>query len=285
MSKKLLNTFSLKWNPFSPEMPIEAIFVSPTLESFCWRIENAHVREGGFALVAGDAGTGKSVALRLLASRLERVRDLKVGVFTRPSSNLADFYREMGELFGVPLRPHNRWCGFKALREAWQAHIESTLSRPVLLIDEAQELAPAVLNELRLLSSTRLDSHIILSIVLAGDRRLLEKLRGEPLLPLSSRIRTRYLLEPLTPAALAEVLRYQLTSAGNAHLMTPELADALCDHSGGNLRTLANWGAELLAAAVQQNADRLDEKLFFALTGSEKTKAPSRPAVASARRR
>jgi general secretion pathway protein A len=41
----------------------------------------------------------------------------------------------MGELFGVPLRPHNRWCGFKALRERWLAHIESTTVRPVLLVD------------------------------------------------------------------------------------------------------------------------------------------------------
>ncbi len=52
--------------------------------------------------------------------------DLTVGAITHPQSNLADFYREMGDLFGVPLRPHNRWGGFKALREAWFAHLEST---------------------------------------------------------------------------------------------------------------------------------------------------------------
>ena len=61
----------------------------------------------------------------------------------------------MGDLFGVALKPHNRWGGFKALRERWSAHIESTLVRPVLLVDEAQEMPPAVLSELRLLTSTR----------------------------------------------------------------------------------------------------------------------------------
>jgi hypothetical protein len=44
----------------------------------------------------------------------------------------------MGELFGVELRPHNRYGGAKILRQRWQAHIQSTLTRPVLLVDEAQ---------------------------------------------------------------------------------------------------------------------------------------------------
>jgi AAA domain len=65
----------------------------------------------------------------------------------------------------------------KTLRQRWQAHIQSTLSRPVLLVDEAQEMQPAVLAELRLLASADLDSHILLTTVLAGDGRLADRLR------------------------------------------------------------------------------------------------------------
>ena len=79
-------------------------------------------------------------------------------MLSRPQASLADFYREMGDLFGVELRPHNRWGGAKVLRERWQTHIDAALSRPVLLVDEAQEMQPAVLAELRLLSSAELDS-------------------------------------------------------------------------------------------------------------------------------
>jgi hypothetical protein len=110
------------------------------------------VREGGFALITGDPGTGKSVVLPLLAERLARVRDLTVGALTHPQSHVADFYRELGDLFAVALNPHNRWNGFKTLRERWRAHLDSTLLRPVLLIDEAQEMPPVVLSELRLLA-------------------------------------------------------------------------------------------------------------------------------------
>jgi hypothetical protein len=70
----------------------------------------------------------------------------------------------------------------------------------------AGDMPPAVLAELRLLSSARLDSHILLTIVLAGDGRLIERLRSEELLPLGSRMRVRLALERATPEELRESL-------------------------------------------------------------------------------
>jgi general secretion pathway protein A len=263
MNKKLLALYGLKWNPFSPELPTEALVTTPKVESFCWRIEQTLVREGGFALVTGDPGTGKSVVLRLLTERLGRLPDIQVGAIAHPSGHLADFYREMGELFGAELRPHNRWGGFKALRSRWLAHLESTLLRPMLLIDEAQEMSPAVLSELRLLASTQFDSRLILSVVLAGDGRLTAKLRGEELLPLGSRIRTRLTLEYASREELLAALKHLQQSAGNASLMTSELMHTLCEHALGNYRVMTTLAAELLAAAAQREATQLDEKLFF----------------------
>ena len=124
MSNKLLALYGLKWNPFAPEVPTEALWKTSEVEHFCWRIETL-AREGGFALITGEPGSGKSVTLRLLAQRLDALRDLKVGVLTRPHSSLTDFYREMGDLFGLPLSPHNRWAGTRVLRECWQSHIKT----------------------------------------------------------------------------------------------------------------------------------------------------------------
>jgi type II secretory pathway predicted ATPase ExeA len=265
MNKKLLALYGLKWNPFSADLPVEALHILPKVESFCWRVEQGLIREGGFAMISGDPGTGKSVVLRLLAERLARMRELSVGAIVHPSSNLADFYREMGDLFGVELRPHNRWGGFKVLRERWQAHLEGTLMRPVLLIDEAQEMYPNVLNELRLLSSHRFDSRNLLSVVLAGDGRLTHKLRRDELLPLGSRIRTRLTLEYAVREELAGCLNHLLASAGNAGLMTPQLKSALCEHAVGNYRVLTGMAAELLDTAAQRELAQLDEKLFLEL--------------------
>lgn len=278
MNQKLLALYGLKWNPFAPELPTEAIYVPPKLENFCWRIEHAQIREGGFAMIHGDPGTGKSVALRLLADRLARLPEVTVGVISHPQSNLADLYRELGDVFAVPLRPHNRWGGFKALRERWLAHLETTQRRVVLLIDEAQEMSPAGLSELRLMASARFDSQPLLCVVLAGDARLVDKLRREELIPLGSRIRTRLATEHASRQELIDSLEHLLAGAGNASLMTPQLRQTLCDHAAGNYRILTTMAAELLAAAAQRELPQLDEKLYLEVFAQPEAPTPRRAA-------
>jgi general secretion pathway protein A len=276
MNQKLLALYGMKWNPFSSDLPTEAIYVPARVESFCWRIEHAQIREGGFAMIHGDPGTGKSVALRLLADRLARLPDITVGAINHPQSNLADFYREMGDIFGVPLRPHNRWGGFKALREAWLVHLETKRRRAILLVDEAQEMSPAALSELRLMASAQFDSQPLLCIVLAGDARLIEKLRREELIPLGSRIRTRLATEHASRDELQDCLKHLLSAAGNASLMTTKLQHTLCDHAAGNYRILTTMAAELLAAAAQRDLRQLDEKLYLEVFAQPETPAPRR---------
>ncbi|MHB8390058.1 MAG: ExeA family protein [Acidobacteriaceae bacterium] len=278
MNQKLLALYGLKWNPFSPELPSEAIYVPAKIENFCWRIEHAQIREGGFAMIHGDPGSGKSIVLRLLAERLKNLPDITVGAINHPQSNLADFYRELGDIFAVPLRPSNRWGGFKALRERWFAHLESSRCRPVLLIDEAQEMTPQVLSELRLLASARFDSQPLLCVVIAGDARLIEKLRREELIPLGSRIRTRLATEFASREELLACLDHLLAGAGNASLMTPQLRHTLCDHAAGNYRILTTLAAELLAAAAQRDLPVLDEKLYMDVFAPPTQPTPRRAA-------
>jgi type II secretory pathway predicted ATPase ExeA len=262
--KKLLSLWGLKWNPFSPELPSEGLLVTPKIESFAWRVEQL-VQEGGFALISGESGTGKSVALRIVALRLASVRDVVVGALERPQSKNADFYRELGDIFSVKLSPSNRWGGFKALREKWKSHVVSSRIKPVLLVDEAQEMAPDVLSELRILSSADFDATSLLTIVLAGDGRLLDLLRHQDLIPLNTRIRTRLCTEAATRDELLELLRHALAKAGNATLMTDGLMDTLVDHSAGNYRLLMTMSAELLAYAVAHEVSQLDEKFYLEL--------------------
>lgn len=262
MSNKLLHSYGLKFHPFRPDVPLDALYTTPAVDVFLRRVQLG-IADGGYVMITGDPGTGKSVALRLLKKRLEEMRDVAVGIIEHPQSRVMDFYREVGDLFGVPLQAHNRWGGFKALRSRWQDHISTTLMRPVLVIDEAQEALNTVFSELRVLASKDLDARQLLCVVLAGDQRLPERLRTPELLPLGSRIRRRLHLDYASRDELLACLDHLLEAAGNPGLMTTELKSTLADHAAGNYRILMNLGDELLALGVEVGAQRLDEKLFL----------------------
>lgn len=273
-AKKLLALWGLKWNPFIPELPDDALLTTAKIENFAWRVEQL-VQEGGFAMISGESGTGKSVALRIVAQRLATLRDVVVGAVERPQSKGADFYRELGDIFSVKLRPSNRWGGFRALRERWKAHVASTRIKPVLLVDEAQQMDPEVLSELRILSSADFDATSLLTVILSGDGRLSELLRHEDLVPLGTRIRTRLSTEAASRDELLELLNYSLTKAGNASLMTNELMDTLVDHAAGNYRVLMTMAADLLAHGMRREVEQLDEKLYLEVY------QPTRPVATS----
>ena len=270
----LLSLYGLKWNPFAPGVPVEGLYCSPRIDAFGRRSE-MYLRDGGFAMITGAPGQGKSWALRILDARLSRMRDVVVRSIEHPQSGVSDFYRELGDLFGVALTPRNRWGGFKAIREKWHGHVEATLIRPVLIVDEAQEMHEVVLNEMRLLSSRDYDSKTLLYVILAGDGRLREKLKGENLLPLKSRIRTQIELEPANPNELSDVLRHIIAAAGNAQLMTAAVITALAEHAGGNYRTLTGMANELLIAAAERDARQIDEKLFFEIFALPQEQPPA----------
>jgi type II secretory pathway predicted ATPase ExeA len=254
--------YGLKYNPFLPDVPPEALFTIPGSEAFAMRVQTMAVH-GGFALITGDPGLGKSKTLQQIAHRLEQIPDLAVKVMQRPQSSLGDFYRELGELFDVGLAPANRYGGFKALRQRWLTHCRSTSLRPVLLIDEAQQVSTDCLTELRLLQSDRFDSQSLLFTILCGDNRLPERFRTAELLPLGSRIGPRLVLRPLPPEQLQDYLCFALEQAGNGQLMTPELMRTIAAHAANNLRVLNQMAAELLAEAAARDLPRIDESLFF----------------------
>lgn len=262
MTTKLLALYGLKWNPFLPDMPVETLWKSDKTDHYCERMEG-FARDGGFALITGDPGTGKSTALRLLAHHLAKLPDVVTGVIERPQSSIADFYREIGDLFGVSLSPHNRWGGFKLLRQTWLNHVDSSRFRPVLLVDEAQEMISSVFSELRILASADFDSRSILTVVLCGDGRLTDRFRRSDLLPIASRVRARLTLDYLSPSNLLDWLQHVLAQAGQPNLMTPEIMTTLTEHAAGNLRVLANMGNDLLTEAARRELPRIDQQLYF----------------------
>ena len=262
MTHDLKAAFGLKFNPFRPGIPIVALYVSDAVRTFCRRVE-ATLPDGGFALVSGPPGRSKSVIMRLIEDGLRKYRDVEVVRIEHPQSTVSDFYREMAEGFQIPISSQTRYKGFKGLRSRWAEHIATTLKRPVLIIDEAQEMLSSVLTEIRILSSKDFDAQSLLCVVLAGDHRLTERLKKDDLLPLGSRIRRRLVLDYASREELTACLDHVLNAAGNPSLMTSELKTTLAEHSAGNYRIMMNMADELLIAAFERDRPQLDETLYF----------------------
>lgn len=259
---KLMSLYGLKFNPFRPGVPAESLYITPIIDAFCRRVELT-ITDGGFAMVTGPPGSGKSGLLRVIAHRLAQLPDVTVRTIDRPQSGVSDFYRELGELYGINLRTNNRWGGFKALRTLWSSHISQSLTRPILIIDESQEMQDSVFSELRLLSSKDFDSRSLLCVIFAGDQRLIERLKSPELQPLESRIRKRLTITPAHPDELLSCLDHLLAAAGNPALLTNELKRALAEHAAGNYRVMMIAADELLAVAADRELPKLDEKLYL----------------------
>ena len=78
-NKKLLALYGLKWNPFLPDIPPEALWVPKEIDHFSYRVENL-IMDGGFAMVCAEPGMGKSKTLQILTRKLASITDVVVGV-------------------------------------------------------------------------------------------------------------------------------------------------------------------------------------------------------------
>ena len=275
MNRTLLRFFGIKFNPFDPDLPVEALYVPTPVDAFCRRIEMS-LPDGGFAMVTGEPGCGKSAALRLLAHRLSAQRDVLVATIDHLQSKPLDFYRELGDRFGVLLTMSNRWGGFKALRARWADHIAACHFRPILIIDEAQQMIDAVFAELRILSSKDFDSQSLLSVVFAGDSRLTDRFRHPDMVPLGTRIRRRLVIDYASRDEMLACLAHVLEAAGNTALLSKELQSTLVDHAAGNYRVMMNTADELLTAAFERQKPVLDDKLFLEVFATAPRKASAR---------
>ncbi len=170
------------------------------------------------------------------------------------------------------------------LRERWKAHVESTLLRPILMIDEAQIMTPVVLSELRTLASGYFDTVSYLTVILCGDDRLTELFRHEDLVPLASRIRTRLNMEYASREQLLALLKHVIHAAGNAKLMSEPLMHTLSEHAAGNYRLIMSMAGELLVEALAREQTQLDEKLYLEVfevpTRARESKKSTRRAAA-----
>ncbi len=167
---------------------------------------------GGFTALTGEVGTGKTTMLRVLLSRLDPAKWRSALVFN-PALTGDSLLKEVLREFGLPCGGDDHSWLVRTLTAFLLR--ESAAGRSALLVlDEAQNLLPEVLEEIRLLSNLETESRKLLHIVLAGQPELNRLLRRPGLRQLNQRISVRYHLRGMDVADTCSYIRHRLMRAG-----------------------------------------------------------------------
>jgi len=206
--------FGLNDKPFSITPDPRYLFLSARHGEALAHLVYGVTESGGFIQLTGEVGTGKTTLVRtLLLNRMPDNAD--VAVVLNPQLSVVEFLATICEELQIKVT-HNRGS-IKALTDALNRHLldaHAAGRRTILVVDEAQNLAPAVLEQVRLLTNLETARQKLLQIILIGQPELRDLLARVDLRQLAQRITGRYHLEPLSRDETAQYIEHRLKVAG-----------------------------------------------------------------------
>lgn len=228
--------FGLREMPFSITPDPAFLYMSPRHQEALGHLLYGTGQYGGFVQLTGEVGTGKTTVVRtLLAQKLDAV---DVAVILNPRQNEQEFVASIcDELHVAYEKPATLPVTLKGLVDALNAHLLDAHARgrrTVVIIDEAQNLQPEVLEQVRLLTNLETHKDKLLRIMLVGQPELADLLARPDLRQLAQRITARYHLTPLSSTETAEYIAHRLTVAGTANeLFEPRAVQRIHERARG----------------------------------------------------
>ena len=224
--------FGLREMPFSITPDPAYLYMSPRHQEALGHLLYGTGQYGGFVQLTGEVGTGKTTIVRtLLAQKIENV---DVAVVLNPRQNEQEFVASICDELHIAYPREN--ATLKTLIDALNAHLLESHTqgrRTVVIIDEAQNLKPEVLEQVRLLTNLETHKEKLLRIMLVGQPELAQLLARPDLRQLAQRITARYHLTPLEPDQIAAYITHRLKVAGGGELFTPTAIAAIARHARG----------------------------------------------------
>ena len=223
--------YGLKEEPFAISTDPKFFYMSAGHQQAFDELLAGLQRREAVLLVSGETGTGKTTLCRAVVKALgpRTFSSILHNPYMLGPEMLRLIVRDFGLVSREELR-HGALAGADVSRllEVIESFLQSLValdSHAVVIIDEAQSLSPALLDEMRMLTAFEHHGQRLLQVVLCGQPRLLSTLKTEAMYALNERITRRVLLTPLQPGEIDAYIRHRLAVAGGADAVTFE-ADA-----------------------------------------------------------
>ncbi|QCU73441.1 ExeA family protein [Pseudoalteromonas distincta] len=208
-----LSYFGLNEKPFSISPNPHYLFLSERHKEALAHLTYGLGEDGGFVLLTGEVGTGKTTITRSMLEQLPE--NTQVAMIHNPALSELELLASICDELNISYDVNN--ATLKSLTDIIKKHLETNNKsggHTILIIDEAQLLAPNVLEQLRLLTNIETDHKKLLQIVLVGQPELQDLLKRNELRQLAQRITARYHLLPLTQGQTVAYIKHRLHIAG-----------------------------------------------------------------------
>jgi len=261
--------FGFLAEPFCKELPAKNLFLTDRLKALFQRLATV-LRRRGIVLITGEVGSGKSTAIRAFAEKLDK-NQVDFVYVDDPTVGMRGIWGAIADGLNLQAK-YFKWQVMSGLKAAIEKNCHDYGKTTVVVIDEAQLLRLSDLEELRLFTNFRIDSHSPLTLILLAQPEFGQKIRLKTLEAFTQRLVLRAHLTGLTEKETHDYVRHQLEVAGRTDaLFSDEGVSEVFHQSRGLPRLINSLCYECLMQAYRDKKSVVDmptlEKVVMALDG------------------